>query len=327
MTKGVRINGKRPTSRSATNGTGSAKRPGATKRVVAAPFRVSSLDANAAAYAKLIADPCKAPLTNPVYSGGEGGYLVRSDAWNSYGIGAGNTSGILHWTPGYMCATHQEHCYTAAAASGTAAVVATSGNVPGKDFLTATAGAIRCVAACIRVTFSGSESARSGRVHLGHTSGIHVIPGASVSADAVANSLPNFMRTPPTELELIWKPNDADQLFVNPNAAFDGNDRARRSALTMAFAELPAGVGLTVHMTAVYEWQPKNNQGISNPSQSRNKSNNTLDQVISYLEKNGETWLRSASQMGGSIGAIAGMMGGTYGMIPAIAGAVRRGFR
>lgn len=283
------------------------------------------LDAPALAHARLIADPCKAKLVNPVYSGGEGGYLVRTDSWSTFGIGVGVTAGLFHWTPGYMCSTGQELLYTNSVNSATADPATILTNAPGKLFLPSNAGQARCVAACIKIQFTGAESVRAGRIHLGHTSGGLITPLATYTVDSVANSLSSFMRTPPTEVELLWKPNDRDQLFFQPSVAYDAKDRDGRSALTVAFADLPANVGLTIQMVAVYEWQPRTNQGVGTPEGSRARSENTVDQVINFLEDRGEKFLKTAFDAGNV--ALNAYMGNTFGTIAATRGAFQGAMR
>lgn len=264
-------------------------------------------------------------MCNPVYSGGEGGYLVRADAWATVALGAGVTAGIFHWTPGYQCATGQEVLYTNSVGSGTLDPATIFTLAPGKQFLSSNAGQARCVAACIKLIFAGPESLRAGRIHIGHTSGGLITPAATYTADSVANTLSNFMRTPPTEIEVLWKPNDRDQMFFQPQAVYDPKDRDGRAAITVAMADLPANVGITVQMVAVYEWQPRTNQGIGSTQGSRAQSNNTLDQVLNKLEQNGEKWIHTALDMA-SAGANA-YMGNVFGLMGTAANVMAKGLK
>lgn len=294
-------------------------RTGQPRRRRSAPGRTGpKLDAPALAHARLIQDPCKAQLVNPVYSGGEGGYLVRTDSWSTFGLGVGVTAGTFHWTPGYQCSTGQELLYTNSVTSSTADPATILTNAPGKLFLPSNAGQARCVAACVKVQFTGAESVRAGRIHYGHTSGGLITPAATYTVDSIANSLSNFQRTPPTEIEILWKPNDRDQLFFQPSVAYDAKDRDGRSAITVAFADLPANTGLTMQMVAVYEWQPRTNQGVGTPEGSRARSSNTLDEVLNFLEDRGEKFVHTAASVGGNL--LNTYMSNTFGMIPAIAG-------
>lgn len=281
------------------------------KRVKRPAVNAIGLDAQALAYAKLLADPCGAMLTHPIYSGGEGGYLVRCESFFSFATGAGNTAGILHWVPGAANATGTELMVNAAADGGTAIAIGTAVgiNTPGRAFLSDTVAQYRCVAACARVAYQGSESTRAGRIHYGQTSGGFLNTLEVQSSDSAAQGLPHYSRTPPTEIEIKWTPTDADQLMVDPTGAEVASDRGRRGAITIAAGGLPANVGLTVRLTAIYEWQPAAAKGLAVPMESRARSRNTLDQVLNFVQKAYAT----AHRVGGAVAD----MSQTYGIMPA----------
>lgn len=270
-------------------------------------------------YAKLLLDPCGAKLTHPVYAGGEGGYLVRTESVNQIFFGAGVTGGVFHWTPGAINANNTEQLWANSPSVGPPNPVTVQTGAPGKAFL-ANASVVRCVAACIKICYSGAESARSGRIYYGRSSGGLVSVGDIVAAEVLAGALPHFTRTPVGDIEVLWVPNDADQLFVNPNGALSEEDRKRHASITVAANVLPPGEGLIVRQTAIYEWQPAQTAGIAVPANSRARTNNTLDQVLNYVQQvlNG-----AASRAGAAAGiagrnALAGVLGSMYGMIPAI---------
>lgn len=277
----------------------------------------SSLDSAATSYARLLADPCNAPLVHPVYSGAEGGYLVRVDNFYTLGVSAGSTSGILVWTPGAIGTTNSELVgfeTNNPAVAGSVSAIATA---PGKTFLQA-ASNVRCVAACMKASYPGSESTRSGRVHFGQLSGSAVDVGDTPAVDNVSLLLPYYSRTPADIVEVIWKPNDADQLFTDPNAVTLASEKDRKAAIGFAWAGLPATTGMTFHMTAVYEWQPAVGRGLAVPNLSKSPSNNSLDHVVNYLINKGFNFVHGISL---SIGAgvtqgLIGTLGNGYGLMP-----------
>jgi len=63
------------------------------------------MDASARAYAMLLSDPCGAPLTHPLYAGGEGGILVKAESVFNLVAGT-DTKALVHWTPGAMGTTN-----------------------------------------------------------------------------------------------------------------------------------------------------------------------------------------------------------------------------
>lgn len=284
--------------------------------------RMLALDAQAAAYARLLADPCNAPIVHPIYPGGDAGYLFRAESFGTFGQGAGITSGVVHWTPGYVNASDTQLLTMAAATSGTGvtlAVAAPNTLTPGKAFLTANARGCRCVAACLKVTYSGAESNRSGRVHYGLTTAGLADLGQGVTADEVAQTLQHFTRTPAESFEIIWKPSVGDTEFNDPSEAASAVIRDRKSAITVAFAGLPANVGLTFHFTAVYEWTPAAGQGIGHNALGKARSRNSLDDVIDVLVQGGFTFVRHAGGMAGAVlgNAITSGISRTFGIIPA----------
>ena len=295
-----------------------------TKKSKTQPIVKSSrriLDRKAFEYARLLADPCSAPICHPVYAGGDSGFLFRAEAVATHGGGATETCGFLHWTPGYVNNNHTDIVLAAGALPGTNLTAGTFGGGPGKTFLANNASAVRCVAACLKVTFPGAESARAGRIHYGHTMAGLIDTGDSTSVDAIAPVTQHFSRVPPETIELVWRPGAADTEFNDPRVNANAVIRDRKSSLTFAWAGIPGGTGMTFHYTAVYEWVPSAAQGLSTNMTGKNTSTNTLDDVIDFLQDaQAFTWVRGASHMvGAAVGA--GMVTGiarTFGLMPAV---------
>lgn len=291
----------------------SKKRPG---RTVAA--RRAGLDYLALSYARLLADPCAAPLVHPVYPGGDAGFLFRAESIVTYGVASGQTAGVFHWVPGYPN-SDSTHLLSGGTATGTALMSANGANSPGSAFLQSNVRGVRCVAACVKVTFPGAESARAGRLHYGHTTAGLIDAAENVIVDNVAQVLQHYTRTPADTVEIVWKPNIADTELNDPSALASPTLRDRKSSITVAWAGLPAAVGLTFHMTAVYEWTPATGLGIGNNATGKNTSTNTMDQVLDYLSQNGFNYIRQAGMsVGSALGAgIINGMARTYGLMAA----------
>jgi len=281
----------------------------------------TGLDAQAAGYARLLADPCNAPLVHPVYPGGDAGYLFRAESFSTFGVGAAETSGIIHWAPGYNNVSGSQLVGFAAANADTATAVASQGaSSPGNTFLQANAKGVRCVAACLKITFPGSEANRAGRIHYGHTSAGMLDIGNSVKVDSVAQTLQHFSRTPTDTIELVWKPSQGDFEFNDPTETSGALIRDRKGAVTVAWAGLPAATGLTFHFTAIYEWTPATALGIGHNALGKNQSRNTFDQVLDRLIAGGFNFVKHA---GHAVGSALGrsMVSGisqTFGIMPAV---------
>lgn len=261
------------------------------------------LDRDALAYARLLNDPCNAPLVHPVFQGAEGAYLIRFQTTNSYGTGLPTTtSGVYHWIPSVLnlvSTNNNSSMYleaTGPSVNGTAAAeVATY--TPGAQFLPANAAQYRCVAACLTIQWAGSELTRAGQISYGNTTGSLFQVGQAFSPGIIFPLLNNTERTPSNVVELKWRPGVADQQFVSAQASVSNptsSDVSRNSALTVFYQGLPAGgAGLLITKTAVYEYVPSVALGVSTTPNSRNMSANTLDQVINHLDSKGD-WMRGA---------------------------------
>lgn len=296
------------------------KKPKAQRTVVRSSSKQSKarkpgngLDASAIAYARLLANPCSEILAHPVYGGTEGGYLLRCEAFLNIGTAAGITAGTLQWCPGLMGPNNTEILYTQCSGPTVADTATVYSGAPGKAFLSTTASNIRCVAACMKVSYPGAELDRSGRLHFGGCSGSMIDAGQVLTPDQLSSSLEHYTRTPAGEIEIVWKPNSADQMFTDPSVANASIEKDRKSAIAFAFAGLKSAVGLNIRFTAVYEWQPAINQGLAVPNTSRSLSNNSLDQVVNAVQATGFKFIRGVASE-----ATMGVAGGIMRMAGAI---------
>lgn len=290
------------------------------KRVLSVVQRqvMNRLDEKAKEYARLIMDPCAAPLSHPVYPGGDAGFLFRAESFFTGFNNALETAGVLHWTPGYVNSSNTDLVGLGAATSTTTGATTALTVGPGKTFLASNARGARCVAACLKITFPGSESARSGRVHYGHTPAGTIDLGQTVSADQVAQLLQHYGRTPTDTIELYWLPGIADTEFNDPTEAASAVIRDRKASLTVAAAGLPAGVGLTFHFTAVYEWTPAQNLGLANNALGKNMSRNSMDDVIDAIKRTGFTFVKHVGMAGLNYmtGGASSMIQQVFGLMP-----------
>jgi len=263
------------------SGASAAKRKAPAGRMIVPTRRM--FDPPAAAYARLLADPCGAPLTHPLYAGGEGGILVKAESVINIAAGASETGVLMHWTPGAIGSGNTELLTSAPAGDSATATAASS--TPGKTFLNDNATGVRVVAACMQVTYLGTELNRSGTIAMGRTQGSLIDPTNTVSLSGLSTALEHFTRTPDSTLELRWVPANMDQSFTDPNVATPTQERDRKSALTLSASGLVAASGLRIRLVAIYEYQPLRTLGIANPSSSRAYSSWSLDDVLNSVQK------------------------------------------
>lgn len=285
-------------------------KPKPMRRVRASP----TLDTAALDYARLLADPCGGKIVPPIYPGGDAGFLFRAESFFTVATGATANTGIVHWSPGYVNNNATEIVgFENTGGSVVSAPVVINAS-PGRTFLISNARGMRCVAACLKMTYAGSESTRSGRLHYGITNAGLIDLSSGTSADAVAQTLQHYTRTPNEVVELFWKPNIADAEMCDPTEAANAQVRDRHAALTVAFTGLPVATGITFHFTAIYEWMPAPGGGIGSNANGKANSRNTLDDVLDYLRSRGFTFVHQAGQAVGQALHV-GAMGAVYGLM------------
>lgn len=278
------------------------------------------LDPAGAAYARLLADPCNAPLAHPVYAGSEGAYVVRFNAKNTYGTASGTTtSGVLHWVPGAISPSstyNYTQIFSEAPNPSTAATLNAEllTRTPGASFLATNASAYRCIAACYTIQWAGSELTRAGFVAVGNTSGATLLQGAAPAPGTIYPLLNFSERVPEEKLEIRWRPGSFDQTFSSIGGsaiAPSTSDLSRAGALTIFYDGLPAaGAGIVVTQTVVYEYIPSLSLGMGTTPNSRNTSNNTLDHVINWLDSKGNWMLEGAKAVGRAVELAAPVLSG-----------------
>lgn len=248
----------------------------------------------------LLANPCDAPLVNPIYPGSSSGYVTRFQKFftvNPVGDATG-TEHIFHFSPGSLSSSNVGVIVGVADTSDPARPIVMSGTVsnPGATFLNNNASSYRAIAACLRFTYTGAEMDRGGRIHYGHTQASLLDVGESTDLISVAPTLENYSRIPPESIELVWKPSEGDMLFKDPSALDVPQSRDTRSALTVAASAV--GGSILYDMTVVYEWQPKLASNVSSAPFNTNLSTNTYNDVYESLLKAGFRFVRDAMHRG-----------------------------
>lgn len=217
------------------------------------------LDGAAADHIRLLADPCNGKMVYPAYPSGQNGAVMRLRSVIQLGIGAGETCGMFHWTPG----ANEYYCNGAATPSTTFAPVSSS-----VFSLLQTAAAsnngtmFRCVAACVKILYNGSENNRGGVIYAGNTAaasfGASTTGGVTATVATSVAPLPYTTRVPSNSMEVLWVPNEADQNYFSDNAnsgASVRQDSSTNAAITIGLIGLTAAVGVTLEVTGVYEVQ------------------------------------------------------------------------
>lgn len=213
-------------------------------------------------YARLLADPCTAPLVAPQYGASDGGYLAKLSSHENFTIGSANTggnsgqSGYLLWYPDYtginggsgtdgsMYVFGASNASTGPANSttsplGLGSFGSTNGaflDDPTRTFVqTSLVQDTRCAAACLKFLYTGRADALSGRVgYLENVPREALLTGTGGPPNV--NDMFRYsnasMRTPAHGLENKFRPGN-------------GSDDYRGATLDPCFVQGEAGVAIT----------------------------------------------------------------------------------
>lgn len=266
------------------------------------------LDKAARDYRSLLLDPCAGPLVHGLYASGGAGVTFRAETIFSVNTGGTATAGFVHYCPGAFGTGTSGCTYMGEAASSASPVPVVNpvGYVPGISFLNANAASVRPVAACMQIMYTGSEASRSGVVYFGQTPGGYVASGSTPTPDNVLGSLQFAERMPVNGKEVIWRPGNADDEFVDVAGLSSSEGK---NAITFAYAGVGAGIQIRVRIVTVWEFKFAKNLGLVDDPGSVNMSVNSQNDVMRTLQDMGYAWVRD---VGRSVGAELGRQASDY---------------
>lgn len=223
----------------------------ATKK--AARIRVSAgtdslLDRGALAHRQLLLDPCNAPLSGPCYGGAHSGIYRRMR--RIVNIPATQVEGVYFFQLGSN---------TMIAGGHIAANAGTSITIASEVLFTETFNNLdnmRPIAGCVKVRYTGNESARQGVIGLATGSSFYSFNGSVGPVDGPLAFCPVNNRVGEVVHEVKFVPGEGDQQFshVSNNAGGVTTIRNRddKSEMAVVFRGIPAG-SLQLEVTMVYE--------------------------------------------------------------------------
>lgn len=282
----------------------SKRAPGKAKVKTQKVARQGGLDAYAAAYARLLRDPCNGPLSAGCYPGAGGGIVSRFEVDFIQGTGAGETGAAGFFTPGYFnvasgqvggCVQVNNGILT----NDTSTVSFTnSGSVPGLAFLQATAKSYRCVAACLQVSWPGSELNRQGVVGLGQTVLSEALSGAVNNTSVLRTLASHVGRMPADVMEIALRPTTANERWIDPTISYTLAQAQSiwgdSPSLFWTAAGMTATIGLRVRLVTVVEWIPQLGSGINGSVPRAPATRYTLEDVLRFVETAAEKpWVRA----------------------------------
>lgn len=294
-------------------------------------------------YAKLLADPCEAPLVGPNYGSTEAGYLSKFSSYVPMAIGSAETSGYIIWFPDYCNGTGAgaggySNCIAFAASSANTTPTALTfgrgintytddgGSIPDPayDFCEGTTVQdTRCAAACMKMTYTGQNSTLAGRV--GYIEGISRESlltgdgGSPLNVASIARYSNTAMRTPLDTIENKFRPSEGSQFFRSTNLAEDACFVMGDTVNTAIGPSTTSGTGLGIgfywdgltsntsfsfDLLKAIEWRPEMSSGlVAPPVKSSKQGGNVVSRALAYLDTSHPGWQRATYQAAMSLAA------------------------
>lgn len=264
------------------------------------------LDFAARAYARLLADPCGAPLVRSIGLGTGDSIIVRVENDTLLFNGLTETGGWGIWCPSTTVAL--------AASPGNDATTGvgdlTKFPAPAGRLLASSASGVRCVSACLQIMYPGTELNRSGVIAMGvapasllsrglpATSGGGAIP---FSTSQIRTLCQFTSRMPENMAEIIWRPGPDDQFDydLSVSGAVPANfapNIGNRNAIIFSVAGVTANVGVRVRTVAVFEYTPVEGLGFAASVETPRSMNTTNDVLLTLDETEPNWWMPAARQ-------------------------------
>lgn len=255
------------------------------------------------ALVRLLRDPCGADVNTATAYLGSTGYVSRFTKDVTIGTGAGETAGMVAFTPSVLnytsAVTTAPHGLNLVATTGAgiSGTLLPSDNMPGSTFLKANASNYKVLAACVQVMYTGAESTRAGWISIGNCPATALINASGstqdgYAPDGVAGGLPIIRPIDAQVVECVWKPDVGDHEAQTTTAVtgascfelFTG-----KGSIVIAFGGLPATAGLRIRLTTVVEWAPEITFGAVANTTLKNHSN-AFERAVAWLEKTSSKW-------------------------------------
>lgn len=287
-----------------------------------------TLDRGAREWLQLLSDPCNAPMVPACYPGPSSATFVRTrDFINP---GGSVVDALVQFTPGQMnngLGTYALSYYS----------VNSSGSAPANLYgatvgpLGPTWSRVRCVAACLKLRYTGTELNRSGVVcsTLAENVLIKGAPPAGVATTTMPSvinatqSWPYAKRMGEEEHEIRWFPSPMDGAYSSIASSPEiGSFGAIGNSIYMAFYGCPPGT-MVFELTSVWEVVPAMQTGTQTGgnvllNERAPASSNTLNQVMMAI---GDLtrWASAPSTGARVVKAIAGTARNAYAIGSALA--------
>lgn len=259
------------------------------------------LDSGARAWLNLLGDPCNAPMVPGCFPGMTSGMLYRTRTTVSPGSSA--VDGVCYFNPGGSATGYYPLQYCSVNTTGTSPGTKYGATIDGLP----AGNRRRCVAACLKLRYTGSELNRAGIVGTMLSNDIPFLDGVPAGTAGAMYTIPTILssanttyRLGETAHEARWVPMNDDSLYVTDGLAAAGN------AVAILVVGAPAG-SFYWELTAVWEIIPDSSTGVVPPERAPTSSN-TLNDVLRAIGNVG-AWATDPANQRGVYNLVGGVVG------------------
>jgi len=282
---------------------------GANRRARMGAAMASRLDQGGRAWLALLDDPCNAPLAPSCFPGLTSGMLYRTKTVVSPGTAA--VDSMLYFVPaGSLTSPALNIQYGSTNTGNTTIATKYGAAITGLPQY----GERRCVAACIRVMYTGTELNRGGIIYTHLTTNAPFYDGTEAGTAGPISPVSTYASTSQTSYrlgetrhEVRWVPNFEDGRFTNDTVGAGGTFGQGTTIGVMAIG-VPAG-SIYYEVTSVWEVVPFFGSGLVS-SMMAPPSRNTLNDVIRVIGDIGK-WATDTNNQRGVYNLVAGAVGVT----------------
>lgn len=210
-------------------------------------------------YISMLSDPCRGPIVRAPYGGVGSSYVIRTTDMFQITVTGTNTSYVdfaWEYTP-WNAPTVQAVSVTTSGGSG--AVVSGSVN----NFITNTTvvKAYRPVAACVKVTPTGTYSGRAGVIGLSYSPNKQLKVGDTISPSTLLGQQQRVATNGSEQHEVLWLPSFGDErLATNGEANVNGVGSIIVVGRNIdAVAGVNSTANVIIEATTIWEWVPCEN--------------------------------------------------------------------
>lgn len=276
------------------------------------------VDPSVLSYARLLADPCEAPLARAHYGATGSGYLAKFST--SINITTTSSHGCIIWFPDYIHTGNYTSCIgyvtddastapTEPVGSGSAIgdVTGTSYDDPAGEWVTNSACEdARTISACMRLMYTGTKDAQSGK--LGVVTGLtKEMVCADLDDFVTVNELMRKAKSSrfADDVEVKWRPSESSENFraehhsehagiyigASPTRTIFGD---QCQGMAIVWQNCVSGTSLSLELHKAIEWRPKLSSRMNSTVPRAVGQVNVADKALALLDSTLPGWQKES---------------------------------